>query len=184
MYVEGNQHVPSGYSIWGPWRMECNPKIKMCSRVTGNMWGDMHRGKNEIGLCWELCQGRGQWNFSLCSHLRISNGIALILRSAVGMTHSLRSDLWWTIPFQVLLGHFGIPIGSLAIKSALARHTGVRRVFGSRQSDHVITFGQSQSLLRNPTGVHGLCFGYFVSGPLLNVPWYTVHFRGSFSGSP
>ncbi len=27
------------------------------------------------------------------------------------------------------------------IKSTLARHTGVRRVFVSRQSDHVITFG-------------------------------------------
>ena len=62
----------------------------------------------------------------------------LLLRSAVGMTHSLRSDLWWTIPFRVLLGHFGIPIGSLTIKSALARHTGVRRVFGSRHGDHVI----------------------------------------------
>ncbi len=53
------------------------------------------------------------------------------------MTHSLRPDLWKTIPFRVLLGHFGIPIGSLTIKPALARHTGVRRVFGSRQSDHI-----------------------------------------------
>ena len=58
-----------------------------------------------------------------------------VLRSAVGMTHSLRSDLRWTIPFRISLGHFGIPIGSLTIKPALARHTGVRRVFGSRQSD-------------------------------------------------
>ncbi len=31
---------------------------------------------------------------------------ALVLRSAVGMTHSLRSDLWWTIPFRLLLGQF------------------------------------------------------------------------------
>ena len=54
------------------------------------------------------------------------------------MTHSLRSDLWWTIPFHALLDHFGIPIGSLTIKSTLARHTGVRRVCVSRQSDHVI----------------------------------------------
>ncbi len=30
-----------------------------------------------------------------------------ILRSAVGMTHSLRSDLWWTIPFHVSRVHFG-----------------------------------------------------------------------------
>ncbi len=29
-----------------------------------------------------------------------------LLRSAVGMTHSLRSDLWWTIPFHALLDHF------------------------------------------------------------------------------
>ncbi len=32
-----------------------------------------------------------------------------LLRSAVGMTHSLRSDLRWTIPFRALLDHFGIP---------------------------------------------------------------------------
>ncbi len=56
-----------------------------------------------------------------------------VLRSAVGMTHSLRSDLWWNIPFHALLDHFGIPIGSLTIKSTLARHTGVRRVCVSRQ---------------------------------------------------
>ncbi len=71
---------------------------------------------------------------------------------------------------------FGIPIGSHTIRSTLARHTGVRRVCGSRHGDHVIT--------STITGVHGLCFGYLVSGPLLNVPWYTVHFRGSLSGSP
>ena len=114
--------------------------------------------------------------------------------------------------FTFCLITFGIPIGSLVIKSALARHTGVRRVFGSRQGDHVISFGQSASLLRNCsakggnrhfgslwknlcqsilapiisnlTGVHGLCFGYFVSGPLLYVPWYLVHFQWSISGSP
>ncbi len=56
------------------------------------------------------------------------------------MTHSLRSDLWWTIPFRIYLVIFGIPFGSLTIKLALARHTGVQRVSGSRQSDHVINF--------------------------------------------
>ncbi len=35
-----------------------------------------------------------------------------MLRSAVGKTHDLRSDLWWTIPLRILLGplsrvHFG-----------------------------------------------------------------------------
>ncbi len=29
-----------------------------------------------------------------------------LLRSAVGMTHDLRSDLWWTIPIRILLGQF------------------------------------------------------------------------------
>ncbi len=37
----------------------------------------------------------------------------VLLRSAVGMTHDLRSDLWWTTPLRILLGqilgclHFG-----------------------------------------------------------------------------
>ncbi len=125
-----------------------------------------------------------------------------LLRSAVGMTHSLRSDLWWTIPFRILLGHFGIPIGSLAIRSALARHTGVRRVSGSRQSDHVITFDQSQSLLSwfslslnlcqsilapiisSPQVYMGCALAIMFQVHFLNVPWYLVHFQGSISGSP
>ncbi len=51
---------------------------------------------------------------------------ALLLRSAVGKTHDLRSDLWWIIPLRILLDHFGIPFGSQPIKSALARHSGVQ----------------------------------------------------------
>ncbi len=43
--------------------------------------------------------------------------------------------------FTFCLIIFGIPIGSLTIKSALARHTGVRRVFGSRQSDQCVNIG-------------------------------------------
>ncbi len=35
-----------------------------------------------------------------------------MLRSAVGKTHDLRSDLWWTLPLRSLLDHFGIPFGS------------------------------------------------------------------------
>ncbi len=31
-----------------------------------------------------------------------------LLRSAVGKTHDLQSDLWWTIPLRILLDHFGI----------------------------------------------------------------------------
>ncbi len=74
---------------------------------------------------------------------------------------------------------------------------------GSRQIGHVVIFDQSQGAATvspffrskpmpntigtyhiQPMSKHGVCFGYFVSGPLLNVRWYTVHFRGSFSGSP
>ncbi len=35
-----------------------------------------------------------------------------VLRSAVGKTHDLRSDLWWTIPLHILLDRFGIPSSS------------------------------------------------------------------------
>ncbi len=31
---------------------------------------------------------------------------SLVLRSAVGKTHDLRSDLWWTIPLHILLGQY------------------------------------------------------------------------------
>ncbi len=92
-----------------------------------------------------LSTGIDTTEFPLFKKPSLKSQWIFVLRSAVGMTHSLRSDLWWTIPFRVLLGHFGVPIVSLTIKPTLARHTGVRRVFGSRQSDHVITFGQSQS---------------------------------------
>ncbi len=40
-----------------------------------------------------------------------------VLRSAVGMTQDLRSDLWWTIPLRILLGQF------LGLYSALSRWT-------------------------------------------------------------
>ncbi len=36
-----------------------------------------------------------------------------VLRSAVGMTHDLRSDLWWTIPLRILLGQF---LGYLVVR--------------------------------------------------------------------
>ncbi len=49
-----------------------------------------------------------------------------VLRSAVGKTHDLRSDLWWTIPLRILLGQFGDTFGSHPIKSALARHSCVQ----------------------------------------------------------
>ncbi len=93
-----------------------------------------------------------------------------MLRSAVGKTHDLRSDLWWTIPLHILLDSFGIPFGFHTIKSALARHSGVQVPVISR---HIL-----------PSGLHGLCFGFCFAGPPLYVPCHMVHFQGSISGSP
>ncbi len=46
-----------------------------------------------------------------------------LLRSAVGKTHDLRSDLWWTIPLHVLLGHFWdtlwIPTNQVSLSQTL-----------------------------------------------------------------
>ncbi len=92
-----------------------------------------------------------------------------LLRSAVGMTHDLRSDLWWTIPFRILLGQFW---DTLRIPHDQASPSQTHRcpgVCGSRQSDHVIIFHIQ------PTGIHGLCFGSCFS-------WST--FKGPFRGVP
>ncbi len=84
-----------------------------------------------------------------------------LLRSAVGKTRDLRSDLWWTIPLHILIDRFGIPFGFHTIKSALVRHF------------HIL-----------PTGLHGLCFGFCFAGPLplrflLHGPLSRVHFGES-----
>ncbi len=62
-----------------------------------------------------------------------------------------------TLPFRFYLVNFGIPLGSHTIKPALARHTGVQvsLVPANIGTYHI-----------QPTGVHGLCFGYCFSGPL------------------
>ncbi len=100
-------------------------------------------------------------------------GVCTLLRSAVGMTHSLRLDLWWAIPFRFYLVNFGIPLGSHTIKPALARHTGVQV---SLVPAKVITW----SFLTN----HKARFGYCFSGPLplrslILGPLSRVHFGES-----
>ncbi len=71
-----------------------------------------------------------------------------LLRSAVGKTHDLRSDLWWTIPLHIFIDRLGIPLGSQPIKLALARHSGVQVPVISHHG--VMWFlDQSQSSLRN-----------------------------------
>ncbi len=95
------------------------------------------------------------------------------MRSVVGMTHSLRSDLWWAIPFRILLDQFRDTLWMPHDQASPSQTHRCPGACGSRQSDHVIIFDQSQGAPINigtyhiqPAGVHGLCFGYCFSGPL------------------
>ncbi len=105
-----------------------------------------------------------------------------MLRSAVGMTHDLRSDLWWTIyHFAFYLVNFGMPYGSHMIRPALARHTGFQVPVVPAK---VITWSFFGTFHIQPTGIHGLCFGSCFSGPLplrslLHGPLSRVHFGES-----
>ncbi len=45
------------------------------------------------------------------------HSIYYMMRSAVGKTHDLRSDLWWTIPLRILLDQFWDTFVSQPIKS-------------------------------------------------------------------
>ncbi len=49
--------------------------------------------------------------------------LTIMLRSAVGKTHDLRSDLWWTIPLRILLDQFYTQkstISTLAVKLSVS----------------------------------------------------------------
>ncbi len=96
-----------------------------------------------------------------------------LLRSAVGLTHDLRSDLWWTIPLCILLGQFW---DTLRIPHDQANPSQTHRC-----PEHVINIGTYHIL---PAGIHGLCFGHCFSGPLplrslLHGPLSRVHFGES-----
>ncbi len=110
----------------------------------------------------------------------------MLLRSAVGKTHDLRSDLGWTIPLRILLDHFGIPFGSQSIKSALARHSGVQVPVVSRHEGHVVILDQSQRSLLVPSisylRVYMGCALAFVLQVTFPVTWST--FKGPFRGVP
>ncbi len=63
-----------------------------------------------------------------------------LLRSAVGMTHDLRSDLWWNIPLRILLGQFW---DTSWIPPDQVSHRQIHRcpgACGSRQMGHVVIF--------------------------------------------
>ncbi len=100
-----------------------------------------------------------------------------LLRSAVGMTHSLRSDLWWAIPFRISLDQFWDTLWIPYDQASPSQTHRCPGACGSRESDHVIIFDQ-------PTGEHGLCFGSCFSGPLplrslILGPLSRVHFGES-----
>ncbi len=50
------------------------------------------------------------WNNVTKCIMCINTKASIMLQSAVGMTHDLRSDLWWTIPLRILLGQFSGPL--------------------------------------------------------------------------
>ncbi len=108
-----------------------------------------------------------------------------MLRSAVGKTHVLRSDLWWTIPFHILHWSFWDTIRISTDQVGLARHSGVQVPVISRHgvmwSFLPINIGTFQFL---PTGLHVLCFGFCFAGPLplrslVHGPLLRVHFGES-----
>ncbi len=105
-----------------------------------------------------------------CAHLSVLNN--RVLRSAVGKTHDLRSDLWWTIPLHISLDRFGIPLGFQPIKSALARHSGVQVPVVSRLP--VPTYGSTWVVL-------WLLFCRSASSTF-PVTWSTL--KGPFRGVP
>ncbi len=117
--------------------------------------------------------GSGKYGIVVATY---SQGRLHVLRSAVGMIHDLRSDLWWTIPLRILLGQFWdtswIPPDQVS-PSQTHRCPGA---CGSRQKGHVVI-----SCLRVYMGC-ALALVFQVRS--LNVPCYMVHFQGSISGSP
>ena len=85
--------------FWGVQAQLSN--VERIDRLKGN---DQHTKKFKLDLL-QYCS-----NDTRFIHLvNMTFFICVLLRSAVGMTHDLRSDLWWTIPLRILLGHFGIP---------------------------------------------------------------------------
>ena len=104
-------------------------KVLLKSLYTDHCFGIITL-KNIICLSAVFCQV----NLLTCNYRMIPH----LLRSAVGMTHDLRSDLWWTIPLRILLGQFWdtfwIPPDQLC-QSQTHRCPGP---CGSRQMGHVV----------------------------------------------
>ncbi len=86
------------------------------------------------------------------------------------MTHGLWSDLWWNIPLRILLGQFW---DTFRIPPDQVSPSHTHRCPGAFGTFHIL-----------PTGIHGLCFGSYLSGPLpqrslLLGPLSRVHFGES-----
>ncbi len=126
------------------------------------------------------------------------------------MTHGLRSDLWWTIALRILLGQFRDTFWIPSDQVCLSQTHRCPGACGSRQKDHVVILDQSQvravwalgyrgnhhfasikympinsgTFHILPSGIHGLCFGSYFSGPLAlhslqHGPLSRVHFGES-----
>ncbi len=114
--------------------------------------------------------------------------IATMLRSAGGMTHGLRSDLWWTIPLRILLGQFWDTFRIPPDQVSPGQTHRCPGAFGSRSVCGQICYGLYTPVSCLACGeaniIHGLCFGFYLSGPLpqrslLHGPLSRVHFGES-----
>ncbi len=134
-------------------------------------------------------------------HLVLQKTIRVILlRSAVGKTHVLRSGLvmdYTTSYFPVIV--LGYPLDSkrsygplpdtLCPGACFFPPFGVTWSIWTNHRPRYVSFwcprqGSHLSFQFLPTGLHGLCFGYCFSGPLplrslTNGPLFRVHFRES-----
>ncbi len=137
---------------------------------------DFHRPQSQITI--DSLDFHPQWS----QKCLLGGSRHPLLRSAVGMTCG--SDLWWAIPFCLLLGQFWDITRIPHDQASPSQTHGCPGVSGSRQSDHVIMPINIGTYHIQPKGVHGLCFGYCFSGPLplrslILGPLSRVHFGES-----
>ncbi len=90
-----------------------------------------------------------------------------MLRSAVGKTHDLRSDLWWTIPLRILLG----PLSRVHFGESL-----VIRLYSEIDHIHLSSEAQCVSHLYPQVDCHTVAV-WNIAGP------YYINFCGNWSNN-
>ena len=93
--------------------------------------------------------------------------VLLLLRSALGMTHDLQSDLWWTIPLRILLGQFwdtSLDYTQKSTISTLAVRLSVSAIIYSRWTATITSFHFTLQGRLHFLYVHCTSFGkcYFI----------------------